>query len=101
FKDLAGVGVAFKIAHALLGEVPHFLLDVAAIGTIADLVPLHGENRIIAKKGIAALRKTTRPGIKALLKNANIDQSNVNEETVGFALAPRINAVGRLASADP
>ncbi|MFT4412763.1 single-stranded-DNA-specific exonuclease RecJ [Fredinandcohnia humi] len=101
FKELAGVGVAFKVAHALRGEVPTDLLDVAVIGTIADLVPLHDENRLLAKRGIRALQSTTRPGIKALLKKARIDSSEVNEETVGFAIGPRINAVGRLGSADP
>ncbi|MCH1627659.1 single-stranded-DNA-specific exonuclease RecJ [Fredinandcohnia quinoae] len=101
FQELAGVGVAFKVAHALLGEVPTSLLDVVVIGTIADLVPLHGENRLLAKKGITALRETDRPGILALLKKARIEQSELNEETVGFAIAPRINAVGRLESADP
>ena len=101
FKELAGVGVAFKVAHALLGEVPLDLLDVAVIGTIADLVPLHGENRLIAKKGIQALQNTQRPGLRALLKKAKIESNDISEETVGFAIGPRINAVGRLQSADP
>ncbi|MBD8069316.1 single-stranded-DNA-specific exonuclease RecJ [Bacillus sp. PS06] len=101
FKELAGVGVAFKVAHALLGRVPEELLEIAAIGTIADLVPLHGENRLLAKKGIIALGKSNRPGIKALLKVCGTEQSDVNEETIGFAIGPRINAVGRLDSADP
>ncbi|MFS0861691.1 single-stranded-DNA-specific exonuclease RecJ [Fredinandcohnia sp. 179-A 10B2 NHS] len=101
FQELAGVGVAFKVAHALRGEVPTDLLDVAVIGTIADLVPLHGENRLLAKKGIRALQTTQRPGIKALLKKARVESSDVSEETVGFAIGPRINAVGRLESADP
>lgn len=101
FKELAGVGVAFKVAHALRGEVPTDLLDVAVIGTIADLVPLHGENRLLAKKGIRALQNTGRPGLKALLKKAKIENNDISEETVGFAIGPRINAVGRLQSADP
>ncbi|THE15336.1 single-stranded-DNA-specific exonuclease RecJ [Bacillus timonensis] len=101
FKELAGVGVAFKVAHALRGEVPIDLLDVAVIGTIADLVPLHGENRLLAKKGIRALQNTERPGLKALLKKAKIENNDISEETVGFAIGPRINAVGRLQSADP
>src|SRR5690606_38458637 len=73
FKDLAGVGVAFKLAHALLGRVPEELLDVAAIGTIADLVPLRGENRLLAKKGIQRLQTTKRPGILALLKLCGVE----------------------------
>ncbi|MFC0270126.1 single-stranded-DNA-specific exonuclease RecJ [Metabacillus herbersteinensis] len=101
FKDLAGVGVALKLAHALLGEIPKELLELAAIGTIADLVPLHGENRLIARRGIQQLKETKRIGLRALLKVAGSNQSEVNEETIGFALAPRINAVGRLQSADP
>ncbi|KKI92338.1 recombinase RecJ [Bacillus sp. SA1-12] len=101
FKELAGVGVAFKLSHALLGEVPSDLLEIAAIGTIADLVTLHGENRLIAKKGIKQLNTTSRTGLKALLKVANVKSTDINEETIGFALAPRINAVGRLQDADP
>lgn len=100
FKDLAGVGVAFKLAHALLGEVPEDLLEIAAIGTIADLVPLRGENRLIAAKGIDQLRVTTRPGLVSLMKVANIEQSTLTEETIGFSIAPRLNAVGRLGPAD-
>ena len=101
FKDLAGVGVAFKLAHALLGVVPESLLEIAAIGTIADLVPLHGENRLLASHGIKKLQTTNRVGIKALLDLCGINQAEVNEETIGFAIGPRINAVGRLESADP
>ncbi|TYS00874.1 single-stranded-DNA-specific exonuclease RecJ [Rossellomorea vietnamensis] len=101
FADLAGVGVAFKFAHALYGEFPEHLLDLAAIGTIADLVPLKGENRAIAKKGLAKLRTSKRPGIAALCKAANTQMNDITEETVGFAIAPRINAIGRLGDADP
>ncbi|BCB04955.1 single-stranded-DNA-specific exonuclease RecJ [Bacillus sp. KH172YL63] len=101
FGELAGVGVAFKLAHALYGELPVHLLDLAAIGTIADLVPLRGENRLLAKRGLAQLRVTNRLGIKALCKIANASQQEITEETVGFMIAPRINAVGRLGDADP
>ncbi len=100
FKDLAGVGVAFKLAHALLGEVPEDLLEIAAIGTIADLVPLLGENRLIAARGIERLHGTTRPGLVSLMKVANIEQGTITEETIGFSIAPRLNAVGRLGPAD-
>ncbi|TKC20054.1 single-stranded-DNA-specific exonuclease RecJ [Robertmurraya kyonggiensis] len=100
FRELAGVGVAFKLAHALLGKVPEHLLEFAAIGTIADLVPLKDENRLIAKRGIRALQKSENHGLKALLKLAGTDISTANEETIGFALGPRINAAGRLDSAD-
>ncbi|WP_409297503.1 single-stranded-DNA-specific exonuclease RecJ [Peribacillus sp. SCS-26] len=101
FKELAGVGVALKLAHALTGRLPKELLELAAIGTIADLVPLFGENRLIAAAGIRQLQKTDRPGLKAILKKANGRQDSVNEETIGFGIAPRINAAGRLGSANP
>ncbi|MGM0864345.1 MAG: single-stranded-DNA-specific exonuclease RecJ [Bacillota bacterium] len=101
FGELAGVGVAFKLAHALYGELPVHLLDLAAIGTIADLVPLRGENRLLAKRGIAQLRVSNRLGIKALCRIANAQQQEITEESIGFMIAPRINAVGRLGDADP
>ncbi|WP_059171252.1 single-stranded-DNA-specific exonuclease RecJ [Bacillus sp. FJAT-27445] len=96
FRELAGVGVAFKLAHALYGYVPEHLLEIAAIGTIADLVSLKGENRLIAKSGIEKLRATKNIGIRAIFKCAGVDPATINEETIGFSLAPRINAVGRL-----
>ena len=101
FKDLAGVGVAFKVAHALLGRVPEHLLEFAAIGTIADLVPLMGENRLIALRGIEKLKATQSPGLNALLKLAKTDRAAIDEETIGFMIGPRVNAAGRLGSADP
>lgn len=100
FRDLAGVGVAFKLAHALYGHLPEHLLEIAVIGTIADLVPLKGENRLIAKHGLEKMKSTGNQGLRAIFKRAGIDQKTINEETVGFTLAPRINAVGRLEDAD-
>ncbi len=100
FRELAGVGVAFKLAHALYGSLPEHLLEIAVIGTIADLVSLKGENRLIAKKGLEKLRVTKNIGLRAIFKIAGVDPMSINEETVGFTLAPRINAVGRLADAD-
>lgn len=100
FRELAGVGVAFKLAHALYGEVPEHLLEIAVIGTIADLVSLKDENRLIAKKGLEKLKTTNNIGLKAILKLAGVDSMSINEETIGFTLAPRINAVGRLEDAD-
>lgn len=100
FRELAGVGVAFKVAHALYGEVPEHLLEIAVIGTIADLVSLKDENRLIAKKGLEKLKVTKNKGLKAILTVAGVDQQNINEETIGFTIAPRINAVGRLENAD-
>lgn len=98
FKELAGVGVAFKFAQCLLGYFPEHLLDLVAIGTIADLVPLINENRILAFHGLQKLSATKRPGLKALKKQCKIE-GNVSEEDVGFLIGPRINAVGRLQDA--
>jgi len=101
FKNLAGVGVAFKLATALLGEIPLEMLDLVAIGTIADLVSLTGENRALVKQGLAVLKESQRIGLIALCKVASIKQNEADEETIGFALAPRLNAVGRLGDAAP
>lgn len=101
FPDLAGVGVAFKLATALLGEAPKDLLEIVAIGTVADLVLLRGENRYFVKKGIEEMRKTRRPGISALAKVASTPQSQLNEESIGFMIGPRLNAPGRLGDAAP
>ncbi|MGF7030075.1 single-stranded-DNA-specific exonuclease [Paenibacillus mucilaginosus] len=100
YKHLAGVGVALKLAQALLGRWPEELLPYAAIGTVADLMPLTEENRIIVKRGIEQMRSTSNCGIKALLAVAGIPVREVNSTHIGFALGPRINASGRLLSAD-
>ncbi|WP_040207836.1 single-stranded-DNA-specific exonuclease RecJ [Neobacillus jeddahensis] len=100
FRELAGVGVAFKLAHALYGHVPEHLFEIAVIGTVADLVSLTGENRLITKKGLEKLKVTNNIGLRAILKLAGVDLTSINEETIGFTLAPRINAVGRLEDAD-
>ncbi|MFK3958290.1 single-stranded-DNA-specific exonuclease RecJ [Guptibacillus hwajinpoensis] len=101
FKGLAGVGVAFKLAQALLGRVPGDLLEIAAMGTIADLVPLQDENRLLASEGIRALQNSNKPGIKALLDVCGLKGQELNEEHLGFGIGPRLNAAGRLDSADP
>ncbi|GAA3321151.1 hypothetical protein GCM10020331_035680 [Ectobacillus funiculus] len=88
FGELAGVGVAFKVAHALLGRVPEHLLDIAVIGTIADLVPLHDENRLLVIRGLEKLQHTKRPGLLALFQVANVQQHAANEESVGFFNCP-------------
>lgn len=98
FHDLAGVGVAFKFAECLLGYFPEHLLDLVAIGTIADLVPLIDENRILAYHGLQKLTITKNPGLKALKRICKIE-GTVSEENVGFLIGPRINAVGRLEDA--
>lgn len=101
FKELAGVGVAFKLAHALYGHLPEHLLEIAVIGTIADLVPLKDENRFIAKAGIQKLTRTNNTGLRALFKICSIDLASISEETIGFSIGPRINAAGRLGDAAP
>jgi single-stranded-DNA-specific exonuclease len=98
FKDLAGVGVAFKFAEALLGRFPEHLLEYIAIGTIADLVPLIGENRILSYYGLKALATSNIPGILALKEKCKLEGS-VTEEDVGFRIGPRLNAVGRMQDA--
>ncbi|MER2064414.1 MAG: DHH family phosphoesterase, partial [Alkalibacterium sp.] len=97
--DLSGAGVSMKVAHALLGDNPVEFIELAAIGTIADLVSLTGENRAIAFYGLKALQQTQRLGMLALMQASNINPESVDEETVGFQLAPPINAVGRLGDA--
>lgn len=101
FGELAGVGVAFKLASALLGEVPKDLLELVAIGTVADLVPLLGENRYLVKEGIRRMRQSKRPAIQALSRIASTEQTAIDEESIGFMIGPRLNAAGRLGDASP
>ena len=101
FKHLAGCGVAFKLATALLEEVQVELLDLVAIGTIADMVSLTSENRILVKYGLSVLKNTQRIGLQELFKIAGIQENEVDEETVGFQIAPRLNALGRLDDPNP
>jgi len=100
FAELAGVGVAFKLLQALytsLGKLPELekLYDLAAVGTIADMVPLIGENRLLVKQGLAKLNKSPRLGIKEMLERANVS-GEVTTERVSWVLAPRLNTPGRL-----
>lgn len=101
FKHLAGCGVAFKLATALLEEVQVELLDLVAIGTIADMVSLTDENRILVKYGLSILKNTQRIGLQELFKIVGIQENEVDEETVGFQIAPRLNALGRLDDPNP
>lgn len=100
FSDLAGVGVAFKLSYALIGEEAYEFLDIVSIGTIADIVPLLGENRIIVKEGLKRLNETRNIGLKALIKVSGLKNIEIDEYHVGFMLAPRLNAAGRLKSAE-
>ena len=106
FDGLAGVGVAFKLALALAmklglntGEVFDRYVDLAAIGTIADVVPLVDENRIIVSKGLDALQEPHRPGLRALFDVAGVGDKKVTASTIAFFAAPRMNAAGRLGTA--
>lgn len=96
FGELAGVGVAFKFACALLDEVPTDFLDLVAIGTVADMVSLTDENRALVVFGLEALKQTQRIGLLELLRVSQIRLEEVDESTIGFAIAPRLNALGRL-----
>ncbi len=107
FDGLAGVGVAFKLVLALamlfkMNTTQCFnkYIDIVALGTIADIVPLLDENRIMTAKGVAAIASSSHPGIRALIKVSEADKRPFNATSVAFTLAPRLNAAGRLGSAD-
>src|SRR3989449_4948859 len=99
FPELCGTGVVYKLGQALLGADSDVLrrhLDLVALATIADVVPLVGENRSLAIAGLRTLARTQKLGLRALMKSAGVDPAAVDAGTVGFRLAPRINAAGRL-----
>ena len=112
FDELAGVGVAFKLAQALLRshrQTPvtahetrleeNDLLDLVALGTVADLVPLLGENRTLVRQGLERLNRRERPGIDALCRRSGLKDGQVDATAIGFALGPRLNAAGRVGHA--
>ena len=104
FKDLCGAAVMFKLAQALVRRGDYELvpgyekwwLDMVGIATIADMVPLKGENRVLAQYGLQVLRKSRRPGLQQLLKKAKAQQLHLTEEDIGFAIGPRVNAASRM-----
>lgn len=100
YKMLAGVGIAYKLATALMGEhikpIQQALLELAAFGTIADIAPLDGENRIIAKFGLESLSESKIIGFKALIDCSDLQNKKITAGHVGFMLAPKINAAGRI-----
>jgi single-stranded-DNA-specific exonuclease len=104
--ELCATAVAYKLAQALFtagGRDPRELsrdLDLVALATVADVMPLTGENRTLVRLGLRALAATTKPGLRALMSVAGVDSAKVNERALGFALAPRLNAAGRLYRAD-
>jgi single-stranded-DNA-specific exonuclease len=99
FADLSGVGVALKVAWALTDEFPVEELDLVAIGEIADVVNVTDENRSLIASGIQQLKQGMRPGLAALMKLANINPTNLTGQDIGFGIAPRLNALGRIADA--
>ncbi|MDD5561143.1 MAG: single-stranded-DNA-specific exonuclease RecJ [Candidatus Omnitrophica bacterium] len=100
FRDLAGVGVAYKFCQAISGSLLDEDLDLVTLGTIADSVPLNGENRIIAREGLLRLPDTKREGLRAIIDNAGIRNKKFNSTYVSFIIAPRLNASGRMGSAE-
>ena len=102
-RDLSGVGVAFKLASAICGSQDQILdryADMVCLGTVADVMPMRGENRVIVSRGLESLRQTKRPGILALLKQAGCEKETLTAASVGYTLAPRINAAGRMGQID-
>ena len=98
-NGLCGVGVAFKLAAALCGSQEEVLAeyaDMVCLGTVADVMPLQGENRVFVARGLQSLRSTHRPGIAALMAECNCDSATISASSIGFILAPRINAAGRI-----
>ncbi len=102
-KNLSGVGVAFKLASALAGsqeEVLEEYADMVCMGTVADVMLLHGENRVLVSRGLESLRHTKRPGLAALMRESGCSADNLCASTIGYNLAPRINAAGRMGQID-
>ena len=104
YKDVAGVGVAFYLCCALTGKTPEEMLkeygDIVALGSVADVMPLAEDNRAFVIKGLEILKSDNlRPGMKALMEVAGVEQKNVSARTFGFGLGPRINAAGRMSDA--
>jgi single-stranded-DNA-specific exonuclease len=100
FAELCGTAVAWKLASALHGKDREADLDLVALATVADVVPLLGENRSLVRRGLAELRRARRPGMRALLEAARCEPTQADEGDLAFRLAPRVNAAGRLYRAD-
>ena len=100
YRDLAGVGVVYKLCQALTGSSLEEDLDLVSLGTIADSVPLTGENRVIAKEGLLRIARTQRLGLRTLMESSGILNKSMRPDSVSFILGPRINASGRMDTAD-
>ncbi len=107
FKDLAAVGVAFKLAQALLrtlpirngksaSEIQREILDLVALGTVADVAPLLGENRALVRRGLESLKRTHRPGLRQLVSRAGLKFDDIDSQSISYVLGPRLNSAGRL-----
>ncbi len=99
-SELCGTAVAFKLAQALEAPTADEDLELVALATVADLMPLRGENRALVRRGLVALANTAKPGLRALLEVSGTDPSSLDAGAVGFRLAPRLNAAGRIRRAD-
>ncbi|MBO5867945.1 MAG: DHH family phosphoesterase, partial [Oscillospiraceae bacterium] len=102
-KELSGVGVAFKLAAAIRGsqeEVLERYADLVCLGTVADVMPLQGENRVFVSRGLEALKNTKKPGLLALMEQVGCDKEEMSATSVSYTLAPRINAAGRMGQID-
>jgi single-stranded-DNA-specific exonuclease len=100
FPDLCGTAVAFKLAQALAAPTAAEDVELVALATVADLMPLRDENRALVRQGLAALANTSKPGLRALLEVSDTDPSSLDAGALGFRLAPRLNAAGRIRRAD-
>lgn len=100
FKGLAAVGVAFKLLQAMNAPNRVSYLDLVALGTVADMAPLKGENRLLVRRGLRVLNEDPRPGIRALMSLARMDERGINGRAISWQLGPRINCAGRMESAD-
>jgi single-stranded-DNA-specific exonuclease len=100
YRDLAGVGVAYKLTQAITGEKLFDDLDLVSLGTITDIVPLTGENRIITKEGLRRICQTKNLGLKALIESSGIKDKRITPHFVSYILGPRLNASGRMEHAD-
>lgn len=99
FKYMASVGLVFKLAQALLGRIPLEMLDLVAVGTISDVVPLIGENRIFVREGLKRIQQTKNKGLLALMDVARLKDKKLETRSISFILGPRINATGRVSYA--
>ena len=100
FRDLAAVGIVAKFIQALTGSFPEEDLDLIAMGTVADVAPLRDENRVFVRLGLPQITKSQKPGVRALIRSARVEGKTASSHTIGFVLGPRLNAAGRMGTAN-